>query len=673
MFFSSPSIPLRADSLSCYNPDSVQTPNIDKLAAKGVKFTSAFAHNPLTLPSHANILLGTTPPYHGVHTNANFVVEDWHTTLAEHLKMLNYSTAAFVSGATLDSRFGLDQGFDTYDDTFETLGLHKFERAERKAEEVVQAALSWLKSQNDLWFAWIHLFDPHYPYEPPSPYHQDYAGHPYDGEVAYTDFELGKVFDYLQKNRLDQNTLVILTADHGESLGEHGEQTHGFFAYNATLWVPLIIFFPGIQPGVRTDPVAHTDIFPTVCDLLGTAKPSILQGLSLNASLHGEKIPERQIYFESLDSYFSEGWAPLRGYLSGNLKYIDSPIPEVYDLSTDFSEKTNIASRKNPEIFKQNLTILLDRFSSGGRGTAQSKLNAEMLEKLRSLGYTAGSAQSPKEEFGPEDDIKTKMPVYNSVIDAFSLKDKGAVTQGITALEEICEKSNTLPTAFYYLAKLYRETGKVDRSLETLQAGMEKFPQHFDLLLEYVDSLIIKGDFQTLIKTATSKNLPQMEQDASFYNKLALAYSKTNQLDKALEILHKAAAVDDGYADVFQNIGSIYLSRFYVSKEIREYKMAEENFSKVLSIDTNRADAHNSLGSLYFSNGNVDKAIESWEKAAQLSDDLGMTYYFLGLVYLSKNMKDKALFYFISYKSKYYNFLTEQEKQKLERLIVLCR
>lgn len=664
---------LRADRLSCYHPDSVHTPNIDRLASRGVLFTSAFAHNPLTLPSHANILLGITPLLHGVHTNTNSLVESRYTTLAEHLQSFNYKTAAFVAGATLDSRFGLDQGFDVYDDTFDTPGLHKFERAERKAETVVKAALSWLESHPEPWFVWIHLFDPHFPYEPPAPFKQSYPASPYNGEVAYADDALGRVFGHLEKNSLDRNTLIILTSDHGESLGEHGEQTHGFFAYNSTLWVPLIISAPGIKPAIRTETAAHIDIFPTVCDFLGTAKLETLQGLSLLPVLSGDRLPERQIYFESLYGCLSEGWAPLRGYICTPIKYIESPIPEFYDLSADFKETTNLASQVDMETYKRNLEKLQERDSSPKEGAVQNQPNTEMIKKLRSLGYTAGSSRTSEEIFGPEDDIKVKMPLYNDVLEAYSLKDRGAAAQGLSALEDICSTPEAFPTAFYFLAKLFRETGNIDRSLDTLLAGMNKFPRSFDLLLEYTDTLLAVGDYQKLITTLTSKPLPQMDQDASLYNKLGVAYSKIQQPQKALEAFYMATAVDDGYADALHNMGSIHLSQFLAGRDPLDYKKAHACFSKVLALIPNNGEAHNSMGALYFGGGYLDKAINSWEKAIQFSSGLGKTYYMLGLAYLSKNVKDKALFYFAAYKNNYYSLLSEEEKVNLDRLISLCR
>ena len=235
---------LRPDRLSCYSSEHLKTPRIDSLAGRGVLFTQAFAHTPSTLPSHANILLGATPLYHGVHDNSNFIVREEFLTLAEYLKSFGYSTGAFVGAFPLDSRFGLTQGFDVYDDNYGYKDSQEFTYVERKAEVVVEKSISWLKTERNPWFIWIHLFDPHQRYYPPEPFRTQHQGKLYDGEVAYVDFALGKLFDYLEKNKLFDKTLIIFTGDHGESLGEHGEPTHGYFAYNSTLWVPLIISFP---------------------------------------------------------------------------------------------------------------------------------------------------------------------------------------------------------------------------------------------------------------------------------------------------------------------------------------------------------------------------------------------------------------------------------------------
>jgi arylsulfatase A-like enzyme len=297
---------LRADWLSCYGNEHLKTENIDGLAERGVLFSRAFANTSTTLPSHTNILLGVTPPYHGVHDNSSFVVREEFLTLAEHLKGHGYSTGAFVGAFALDSRFGLDQGFDVYDDEFEDKRNKKPSEVERKAEKVIDRTLAWLNNQNKPWFLFVHCWDPHGPYEPPEPFLTQYKEHPYTGEVAYVDFMLGKLFAYLEENNLFKETLVIFTGDHGESLGQHNEDTHGFRVAQY---------------------VSHIDIFPTVCEILRIEKPPFLQGLSLVPALMGKKASKRPIYFESLHPYYSKGWAPLRGFISNKEKYIQSPIP----------------------------------------------------------------------------------------------------------------------------------------------------------------------------------------------------------------------------------------------------------------------------------------------------------------------------------------------------------
>ena len=291
---------IRPDRLGCYSTKYLRTPHIEALAARGVVFERAFAHTPLTLPSHTNILLGITPPFHGVRDNSKFRVREDFISLAEHLNEKGYSTGAFVGAFPLDSRFGLDQGFDVYDESYPSSSGTLLSFPERNAGQVIQAARDWLEKQCPPWFLFVHIWDPHVPYIPPPPFNETFKDDFYSGEVAYVDSELGKLLADLENRELTKRTLIILTGDHGESLGEHGELTHGYFAYNSTLWVPLIMAGPGINPGRTNEDVCHVDIFPSVCDLLEIDKPPFLQGVSLLPLMRGKKIEKRAIYFESL-------------------------------------------------------------------------------------------------------------------------------------------------------------------------------------------------------------------------------------------------------------------------------------------------------------------------------------------------------------------------------------
>ena len=242
----------RADRLGCYGYDRIDTQSIDAIAKSGVKFSRAFAHTPTTLPSHANIFLGMTPLLHGVSENATFVIQDEFYTLAEHLQVYGYSTGAFVGAYPLDSRFGLHQGFDTYDDDYGNQDFQSKVYVERRAGPVIERSLRWLRAQKGPWFLWVHCFDPHVPYNPPEPFRTNYSEKLYDGEIAYLDSKLGDLFNYLSERGLDEKTVVVITGDHGESLGQHGEATHGYFAYNSTLWVPLA-YIPHLKIGVFAD------------------------------------------------------------------------------------------------------------------------------------------------------------------------------------------------------------------------------------------------------------------------------------------------------------------------------------------------------------------------------------------------------------------------------------
>ncbi len=664
---------LRADRLSCYNSEHVKTPNIDYLAEKGITFTRAFAHNPLTLPSHTNILLGTTPLYHGVHNNINFNVKENFLTLSEHLKEHGYSTGAFVGASPLDSRFGLDQGFDVYDDNFIPVGAPKLTSGERKGEIVVNNALKWLKDQQGLWFLWIHLFDPHYPYDPPEPFLTQYKNETYDGEVAYVDFVLGKLFQYVQVNKLFEKTLVVFTSDHGESLGEHGEPTHGTYAYNSTLWIPLIIAAPEIKPNRVNQLVSHIDIFPTVCEAFEIEAPSFLQGISLLPLTRGKKWPTRLLYFESLDPYYNFGWAPLQGYIDGKEKFIDSPIPELYELSLDFGENNNLANDKNLGKHKENLNKITEHHSNPNKINARNKLDKDTFEKLRSLGYIGNPMTPKKEIFTWEDDVKTLFPLYDKAAKAYKLREKGETDKGISLLKQFINEEKRIDFAYSYLAKLYIEKGKNEEALKTLQEGLELHPNSYEILSVYTEFLIELDQYDKIISILSSRYFSYMEQDPELWSRLGQAYIKKGNIEDSIMAYEKATSIDNEYVDALFNLGSIYLSLSIKTKGRDELKKALRNLKRVIEIDPSFAKAYNSLGAAYLQAGDLDNAIYSWEKTIQLSSEFEKTNYYLGLLYLSKGRKDKALLCLEKYKAKFYKSLSIEEKNKLDSLILKAR
>ena len=335
---------LRADTPG-FAGGAAATPNLDGLARSGIWFDFAHAHAVVTLPSHASILTGQYPFAHGIRDNAGYRLRDGLPTLATILRSNGFATGAFVGAFPLDSRFGLNAGFDRYDDRYpETSRASDFLMPERPAEEVVDAAVRWISDQEDRWFAWVHVFDPHAPYQPPAPFDGRYRADPYAGEVAYTDHALGPLL--AATARAGRPAVIVVTADHGEGLGDHREQTHGLFAYEATLRVPFVLEMPGIDVGRSQVPARLVDVLPTVLDALALEPPQGAPGRSLVQALEGRGASGDESYFEALTASFNRGWAPLTGMLVGQEKYIELPIPELYDLESDPGEQQNLLSSR---------------------------------------------------------------------------------------------------------------------------------------------------------------------------------------------------------------------------------------------------------------------------------------------------------------------------------------
>lgn len=664
---------LRTDRVGCYNSQHFPTPNMDRFAERGVVFTRAFAHNPTTLPSHANMLLGLTPLYHGVRENTNFVVRREFLTLAEYLKSLGYSTGAFIGGFPLASRFGLAQGFDIYDEYYEAAKFVKFSAGERKAEAVIDSALKWLNQQNSPWFLWIHCYDPHDPYEPPEPFKTRYAGNLYDGEVAYVDHELGKVLAHFEENNLIDKTLIVFTGDHGESLGQHNEMTHGYLAYNTTIWVPLIISAPGIKSRSVGQNVCHIDIFPTVCEILGVKKPPSLQGISLLPGMQGKRLPKRTIYFESLYPYYSRGWAPIKGFIIGSEKYIQSPIPEFYDLDEDFDEHRNLFKSQRLEKLNKRLEQAIKEKSHPESGNARQLTNKESLAKLKSLGYISSPQMTSKENFGPRDDVKSLLPLHNKATKSWELFLEGKVDDAMNLVKEVITERPDVDIAYTNLAKMYKEQGMLKEAVAVLKLGLENMPSNYGVIITYVSFLNLAGQYEEILKILSDLWLPQMEHDPEIWNYLGLAYLNTGDFDKALTALEQALSIDEKFALAYRNIGNINLTRFQNSKSQEILRKAIQNYEKAIELEPDYGAAYNSLGVAYKEAGKTDEAIRCWKTAYELRPDVGYPLLNLGLAYLEKGNKTQALDYFEKYKKGFYPSLPAQDKARIDSLIERCK
>lgn len=403
----------RADRIGSYGNDRIQTPTLDALASEGIRFANAVSVAPITAPSHSSILTGLYPTAHGFRDNGLFVLEDHNRTLAELLRDRGYDTAAAVGAFPVVSQFGFDQGFDLFDDHLtgmyeDYLGDRAVPKEqlffdERRAAQVNEAVIPWLQRRGENpFFLWVHYFDPHQPFEPPPPYDQLYADDLYNGEIAYADSRLGHLLDQLRRTGQLERTLIVMTADHGEGLGEHNELTHAMLAYDSTLHVPLIIRPPDFGPDqarVIEARVGTVDIVPTILELLGMDRPEDLHGHSLASLWQGDGAEERNLYTpryyaENLSPRLTHGWGELRVLYDGDMKYIHGPRPELYDLSADPDELNNLLSPGDSEAdgMREALADFIREHAADQTATTRA-LEPELVRRLQSLGYLHGSGE----------------------------------------------------------------------------------------------------------------------------------------------------------------------------------------------------------------------------------------------------------------------------------------
>jgi arylsulfatase A-like enzyme/Flp pilus assembly protein TadD len=640
---------LRADYLSCYDKTKIETSHIDQLASRGLLFLNAFAHNVMTLPSHINILTGTYPFFHGVRDNAGFWLEEESLLISEILKEKGYSTAAFIGAFPLDDRFGLDQGFDLYDDFYGDPStpayhthLHNLFFVERPAEDVIDAACSWIKDQGEnSWFCWIHLFDPHVPYIPPQIFKERYPSDFYGGEVAYVDQELGRLFQFLGKRENKDYPLTVITSDHGESLGEHGELTHGVFAYNSTLHIPLIIYQPQLFPKSKViqEMVRHIDIAPTILDVLGIKIPGVIQGRSL---LPLVKNPSRwkmeDCYFEALSPNLNRNWAPLHGLIRGNYKFISLPASELYDLKKDFREENNLATKEKPLAIelKKDLDSLLQ--TKKQPLSARRSIDRETREKLHSLGYIAGADALPeKRSFSAEDDPKNLIGLDREMQEGIMVFQTGGVEKAAKIFEEILEQRQDYKLIYENLSFIYRERGQLGKAIKLLEKAIDLKLDDSSLMSKLAIYYQEAGKLEKA-KTILESLAKSFPHDVEILNYLGVTYWKLESFEEAIKIFQKAIAMDKGYASLYNNFGSVYLS-------LKDYSQAEEKFKKALSYDQNLASAYNGLGIIRANENNLPQAAKNWKKAVELDKTQYDALYNLCIILTKMNQFEDALKY----------------------------
>ena len=664
---------LRPDRLSCYDPKFVKTPAIDALATRGALFERAFAHTSITLPSHTNIFLGLTPVAHGVSENARVRVAEGFLSLAEHLKVAGYATGAFIGAFPLDARFGLNQGFDVYDDKIPGRSAHAGAFSERSAEKVVAAARAWIERQKEPWFCWVHVWDPHAPYLPPEPFASRYKNDPYSGEAAYVDAELGELFADLGRSGGSGRTIVVLTSDHGESLGEHGELTHSYFAYNSTIHVPLIIAGPGIEARrIRAD-VGHIDIFPTVCEALGLRPPPNLQGRSLGPLLRGQRLPSKPIYFEALDSYLNKGCAPLRGYILEGRKYMESPLPELYDLEEDFAEKTNLAPRTDLAPYKKSCQDLEKSLQGDFPKPDERRLDRQAQERLKSLGYVVSSGGRRKTSFGPEDDLKSFLPFQQKLERAIIAADGGRIEESLSLYADLAKERPDFTPVHTYLAKTLISLGRMDEAMKALDAAYRYDPENYAILTAYGTLLVQAGRYDPAVGIL-ERALAVIDTDPQPWDSLGIAEWRRGEFDKAMTYFEKALALDPTYAMAAANLGTLYLTLHGArGRKPEDLARAIELLQRSIAIDPDFNLGHRGLGVALKTAGRLPEAVASWEKAVAVDPSDAFSTVSAGETSLHLGEKAKALKLFERYLALLGDRASPAEKARIQALIEKCR
>ncbi|MEW6455678.1 MAG: sulfatase-like hydrolase/transferase [Acidobacteriota bacterium] len=597
---------LRADRISCYGFEFIKTEHIDSIAQEGVLFENCIVHVPLTLPSHASILTGTLPIFHNVRDNGGFVLDNQRMVLSEVFKKAGYKTSAFVGAFVLDSKWGLNQGFDYYFDKFD---LSKYKSislgdVQRRGDEVVNEALKWIENnKNKNFFSFIHLYDPHTPYEPPPPYDSLYPNRPYLGEIAFSDEQVGRILSFLEENELDKTTIIIFTSDHGESLGEHKEGTHGFFLYNAALQVPLIIKTPFRELSrkrVKTL-VRSIDIMPTILEISGLEIPTEVQGRSLLELLFdSDKMLNLEAYSETFYPRYHFGWAELISIQKEKLKFIIAPKPEFYNLEEDLNEINNLYSEGNKiaKEMKAKLNSLIESYSAKEEIQYQN-IDQETMEKLAALGYVGGFVNTAEESKNLADP-KDKIELFNLLTSCKEDTLAGNFDKAIEKINKVIKEDPDIPDAYFSLGNTYFKMKNYEKAIESFKKTLELKPDY---------------DFAML--------------------NLANCYRILGKLDEAISEIETFLKYDPKDSQAFYILGDIYLEK-------KDYKKAFENFQKAVSFSTLMSDAFNGLGVIYYAWNDLENAEKNIKKALEINDKVRKGHFNLAQVYEKKGELEKA-------------------------------
>ncbi len=619
---------VRADHVGCYGATGVKTPHIDALARDGIVFERAVSQVPLTWPSHVAILTGTYPFHNGVQDFTGQPLAADFRTVAQAFADHGYATAAVISSFVLTRSWGLARGFAHYDDAFtgnafleSGVGL-----VERKAAESVDRSLAWLQHRPPKpFFFWLHLYDPHSPYDPPEPFRSRYRDHLYDGEIAYADSQLGRLIVWLKQNRVYDNTAIVLLSDHGESLGEHGEKEHGFFVYNATLQVPLVIkpAAAGARERRVNDVVEITAVAPTLLKLGGIADRISAQ---FDAATLLPKPKLDAAYSETMYPFSSFGWNPLRSVESGDYHYIEAPRPELYNLHNDPGELHNLIAEQpaTAAALKQRLGQRVSQRAPTRPATGAVADDA-VAEKLRALGYLAYRSPVPASALGkPLPDPKDKIGELESILEASDAFRAGKSEKGKKLLEQVLAQDPGLYVIPFMLGEEALDRENWAEATAQLEKSLQLNPDFDQAMTAVARALHEQGrdtDAEKWVKQAIERN------SRNFRAWFELGWIQARlKPDEALKALRKSLEIQPNFALALREMGMIEF-------QARDYGKAAQHLQKALDLGLSKPYLLNFLGIAYSRIGQLDKAVDSYRQALQQKPDLAEAHLNLGFAY----------------------------------------
>jgi arylsulfatase A-like enzyme/Tfp pilus assembly protein PilF len=633
---------VRADHLGCYGYSEIQTPTLDSLAHDGVVFERAISQVPLTWPSHAAILTGAYPFQNGVQDFTGQPLAPEFHSIAQALKQHGYATGAVVSAFVLDRSWGLNRGFDFYDDAFsaETFQKKDIGLVDRRAGESVSHAIAWVKkTPHRPFFLWLHLYDPHSPYDPPEPFHTQYKDHLYDGEIAYADHELGRLIAFLKQNHLYDHTMIAFLSDHGESLGDHGEHEHGFFVYNSTVHIPLIVKPPagsGIQPSRVARPVETVAVAPALLQAVGIKDPIEKQFHS-----HGLFGPEAEKedsgYSETFYPFSSFGWSPLHALETTRYHYIEAPEPELYDVIADPEEKNNLAGQQSATVavLKDKVDALVrEKPFTVAQGQA-SNVSPDAAEKLRALGYVSyRSAVSPEALAKGLADPKTKLWEFNAILEAGDVFQVNDFTTGQDLLAQVREKDPQIYIVPFMLGEVALRQQNWAEASSQLRRSLELNP-NFDQAMVGLGRALLNQNNPEEAKRWVDKALRYNPQNYRAWYELAFIESKTDKT-AALAAFEKTVSIQPNFALARRDFGMFQYQQ-------KDYADAVTQLSKAIHLGMDKdPQLYNFLGISYSLTKRLPLAVESYQKALKIDPNLAEGHLNLGLAYEQMGQKNLA-------------------------------